>query len=230
MVSDQDLQTAFSQMTDTVDYQLSQIVSENKFLVLADIELARVVNHVAYITAHLGYGYNFIYGMYWPFTADDDWIWSTVNEGYYPPAGKCDGTEYGVSDGSNEIQWRLNNPVIQPSPTTYINLVTIEVNFLNCWYNEPPQLSRVFNTTNGNYCLQNEELTNFVMHADWIIYDYNDPSNDFGNIIIEDGEGARPYGWNFIRIEIMDDLLYTGSTYFHNYSITYGVPTGQIPD
>ncbi|RLD85670.1 MAG: hypothetical protein DRJ02_09960 [Bacteroidetes bacterium] len=79
--------------------------------------------------------------------------------------------------------------------------------------------------------MENEELTFFLEAAHWIIYDYNLLYNDSGwPIVIEDGEGARPEGKNFISIEIIDAFEYAYSRNFHHYHITYGIPTGIIPD
>ena len=53
--------------------------------------------------------------------------------------------------------------------------------------------------------MENEELTFFLEATDWIIYDYNDLSNDDPDkIIIKDGEGARPEGKDFVSIDILD--------------------------
>ncbi len=228
MVTEAEVQQVYNLMLDTLNYQLSLFNDDVKFAVFSDVELIEVVGNTAHIMALNGYGSGFIYGLYWPFIADDDWIWGTLSG---PLAGKCDGTEIGVSDGSDELSWRLNNPSAQPSTWKYTDIETVAVHFMNCTYNEPPQLPRVFSSLDGNHCMENEELTFFLEAAHWIIYDYNLLYNDSGwPIVIEDGEGARPEGKNFISIEIIDAFEYAYSRNFHHYHITYGIPTGIIPD
>ena len=212
LVSDQDMQTAFSQMTDTVDYQLSQIVSENKFLVLADVELIRIENHVAYISAHLGYGYNFVLGMYWPFISSDDWLWGTVNPAM-PLAGKCDGTEIGVSDASNELRWRLNNPVVQPVNVYYTDLETLETEGSDFEDdNSNPRLYIGWNYPVDN-CLTNDTLTYYLIQSHDIMYTY-----DYNG-------GLRPPTKSFMGVEIFDYLWMGNPPYhLHYYFVTYGIP------
>jgi hypothetical protein len=151
---------------------------------------------------------------YYPFSEDDDWIWGTLNEGPPPygnqPEGKCDGTMQGVSDGSNEITWRLmygSNTWVGGS-RGYTDLITIEV--------EPddfPSQIYVDETYTLSNCLYNEHLQFYLLEADEIIYN--------GSPL-----GVKPAGKNFVGIEIDDTW---GGTlgepfYCHYYYITYGVP------
>ncbi len=76
----------------------------------------------------------------------------------------------------------------------------------------------------SNYCMQNNELAEYLNEYDNIIYTFNDPSNDNGALLIEDGEGARPFGKNFIRIHIVDDFALFNSYWHHKLEIRYGIP------
>jgi len=176
-----DVQIVNQEMNDTFLYQLSLFTEEVKCMKFWDVNADSVVGTTAYISATSGFGLNLLIGTYYGFSNDDDWIWGTLGQANgEPAAGKCDGTMVGVSDGSDELQWRLNNPALQPlqQPTFYTNLKTIEVNFMNCYYNEPPNLQRVFKVLEEySYCLENTELTDLLLAADLIVNDYNDPSN-----------------------------------------------------
>ncbi len=206
-----DVQTLNSQMETDIQNQLESIDSEETFMRFCDVVLDSIVSNTAYITAINGFGFNLVSG-YYPFSDDDDWIWGTLGEDppTVPPAGKCDGTMYGVSDGSNEIAWRLmygSNTWVGGSGG-YTDLVTIEV--------EPTdfegQIYRDDTYTIDN-CLYNEYLQYYLLEADEIIYN-SDPI------------GVKPAGKNFVGIEIDD--TWGGSMqypfYCHYYSITYGVP------
>ncbi len=232
-----DVQTVNQQMEDTLLYQLALFPEEVKCMKFWDVNADSIIGTTAYVSATSGFGLNIIIGTYYGFSDDDDWIWGTPGQEYGdPPAGKCDGTMVGVSDGSDELQWRLNNPALQPFQNIefYTNLQTEEVNFFNCYYNEPPYLDRVFNKLNqAEYCMEDTELTDFLLAADLIVNDYNDPLNDGGmwGIMILDGEGARPIGKDFVSISIEDlFLMVGGSTFMHNYKITYGIPSYHTPD
>lgn len=225
LVTESDVQLVYNQMLDSISYQLSLINNDVKFLVFADIKLDRIENNTAYYVGGFGYGFQFILNTYWPFNDDDDWIWGTITG---PFSGMCDGTEIGVSDGSNELEWRINNPAADSPPVTYSNIETVEVYFLNCYYEEPPELHRVYENDDNLYCLHDTELTELIQHAHYIIYDYNEIWNDDSwAIIVADGEGARPDGKDFINISIIDNFISStqGVTYYHQYFITYGTPT-----
>lgn len=227
MVAMGDVEVVYNQMEDSLNAQFNQIPCDIKHLRFSDVALDSVAGSTAYLTLANGYGFNLILGMYYPFEEDDDWYWGTDGEIIgVPPRGKCDGSEVGVSDGSNELAWRLNNPVPTTQATLYTDIETFAVHYMNCTYNEPPQLPRVFSTLDGNYCMENDTLTFYLEAADLIIFDYNDTTNDSGwPIVIEDGEGARPAGKDFVSVEIVDDFSYYDTKWFHHYQITYGIPT-----
>ncbi|MEJ2595919.1 MAG: hypothetical protein P8100_12535 [bacterium] len=225
-----DVATVYDQMEDTLLIQFQQLVNTVKIIVMCDVALDSTDAGYAYLTLTNGFGLD-LASQYEPFDEDDDWIWGDIFEIFgYPPPGKCDSTEYGVSDGSNELSKRLNNPYLQTGEQYFFtDIETFEVNFYNCVYYEPPQLPRVFSVyQNGDFCMDNDTLTFYLEAADWIIYDYNDPSNDIGGIFLADGEGARPFGKDFISIQIEDEFSLNDITYFHNYLISYGLKN-QVP-
>ena len=124
MVLLDDVQTLYSQMTADYLANFNSIESNEKLLRFSDVALDSIVESIAYVSSTRFFDYHWLLNMYWGFAADDDWYWGTLGQEYgNPPLGKCDGTEYGVSDGSDELQWRLNNPVVLPVGNyTYINL------------------------------------------------------------------------------------------------------------
>jgi len=208
-----DVQSLNTQMEDDILDKLDEIDSDEAFLRFCDVVLDSIVSNTAYVTAINGFGYNLVLG-YYPFSEDDDWIWGTLNEGPPPygnqPEGKCDGTMQGVSDGSNEITWRLlygSNTWVGGSGG-YTDLVTIEVepgDFENQIY--------IDYTGTPDKCLYNENLEYYLLEADEIIYN-SSPT------------GVKPAGKNFVSIEIDDTFTSLGgnTVYCHYYKITYGIP------
>ncbi len=226
-----DVQTVNQQMEDSLLYQLSLFPEEVKCMKFWDVNADSIVGTTAYLSATSGFGLNLLLGIYYGFDEDDDWWWGTLGEGPYdPPLGKCDGAQVGVSDGSNELKWRLNNPALQAQQQVYFyyDLEVVTANFTNCYYNEPPQLKRVYSEFYHDHCMENTELEDYLLAADLIINDYNDPTNDvWPTIYILDGEGARPVGKEFVNIDIVDYYVNAGMdvTYFHHYIMSFGVPS-----
>jgi hypothetical protein len=219
MISESQVQQILDEMLAEIDYQYSQIGTEEKYVRFTDIALGVDENDNEVMMATTGFSLNYILGTYWPFNADDDWIWGTPGEELgAPPAGKCDGTMAGDSDGSNELEWRLNHPISLPPGTSYTDIQVIEVypDFV-----EQLNAERIYNGGNFYDCLDDQELTTLLISADQIYYDYND--ND---PYIEMDEGARPVGKNFISTEIIDDFTLTdhGTLYVHAHEIRYGIP------
>ena len=220
MVSEDDVEVIYDQMEDTLYYYLSTIDAEHKFIAFADVQLNGVENNVAELEMISGYGYNLVLGTYVPFEEDDDWIWGTLDGNAL--AGKCDGTMVGVSDGSNELEWRFNNPQCAPvNSGGYTNLETVHVIGGDPVNANGDYMVYVDFDYNWQACLLNEKLTFYLTQGHDIIYEYDDPGTWWT-------EGRRPPGKDFIRIDI-DDESAGGIAYVHYYYITYGLPIG-LPD
>lgn len=152
----------------------------------------------------------------WPFNEDDDWYWGTLGQELgNPPLGKCDGTQVGVSDGSDELQWRLNNPATQQTQPIYFftDLVMLEATGFE-WDNGAPMLYVGWDYPEDN-CLTNDTLTYFLLQSHDIINTYDDEG------------GLRPPGKSFAGVEIMDDLVLipNDGIHYHKYEVTYGIPS-----
>jgi len=214
-----DVQALYQRMIDTINVQLAGINSDVKFLAFSDVQKDSVVGNTAYLTTNNGYGFNLILGIYEPF--DDNWIWGTLSNPDAPPyPGNCDQTDFS-SDGSNEIEYRLNHPVVVSSGTAYTDLETRNTNgqyFLD--NNGNPRLYWD-NSMNLYHCMNNQELTDNLINAHDIINTYDDIDPNTGEPL-----GLRPHGKDFVRVNIIDDVIvYSNSgAYLHNYEVTYGIP------
>ena len=223
MATDAAVQAVYQLMLDTIDYHLSQIDASMKFLVFCDVELIEVVGNTAFVQATNGYGFNLILGWYTPFEVDDDWIWGDN-------MGSCNSSPLTeLSDASDEMQYRLNHPAVQINTGAdgYTDYETVEITYANCANTIGPW--KIYYGSNYSYCIQDAELTTRLEGAHDLIYDYNDPSNDYGIwdlVIYEDeGEGARPADKDFISIEIVDETVVSSSyLYLHRYILTYAKP------
>ncbi len=219
-VTNSDVQALYQRMVDTISSQLATINSSVKFLAFSDVQQDSVVGTTAYLTTNNGYGYHFILGLYEPFT--DSWIWGTLSNPEEPPyAGNCDGNDFS-SDGSNEIQYRLNHPAAVPYSTGYTDLETDyatgevfeDSNFNPRLYWDP--------THDAMHCMSIAELTDNLVNADDIIKTYNDIDPNTGEPM-----GLRPHGKNFVKVTIFDDMITLPNgnyVYLHHYYVTYGVP------
>ncbi len=209
---ERDIQEVYQLMLDSVDYHLSQINASMKFLVFCDVELTEIIGNTAYVQATNGYGFNLVLGWYTPI--DDDWIWGTY--GGSGLAGNCNGNDF-TSDGSNEIQYRINHPAVQtPGPGSYTDYITIYRTGTNLGYD-----GRIYwdETSTIDKCLLVNTLNDLLSDAHNLIYNYDDLNTT------EYIEGFRPQGKDFISIEIIDDQV-PGSSgpFLHQYKITYAVP------
>ncbi len=219
-VSNSDVQALYQRMVDTITAQLATINSSVKFLAFSDVQQDSVIGTTAYLSTNNGYGYNFILGLYEPFT--DSWIWGTLDNPEQPPyAGNCAQTDFS-SDGSNEIQYRLNHPAVLPWRTGYTNLETKYTN--GSFFVDANGNPRLYwdPTHDGMHCMSIAELTDNLVNADDIIKTYNDPDPNTG-----DPMGLRPHGKSFVRVNIIDDMIPNGGSnypYLHNYEVTYGKP------
>ncbi len=218
MVTMSDVQALYQRMIDTINVQLAGINSNVKFMNFSDVQQDSVVGNTAYLSTNNGYSFNLILGIYQNFT--DDWIWGTLGEEYgTPPAGNCAGTDF-TSDGSDEIQYRLNHPVASGQGSAYTDLETdytngqyfLDENYVPRLYWDP--------THDANHCMHIPELTDNLINADNIIKTYDDIDPNTGLPL-----GLRPHGKNFIRVQIFDDMT-VGSPQFydHWHEVTYGKP------
>ncbi len=224
---ERDIQEVYQLMLDSVDYHLSQINASMKFLVFCDVELTEIIGNTAYVQATNGYGFNLVLGWYTPFGVDDDWIWG-FNQ------GSCNSSPLDDdSDASDELQYRLNHPAVQVNTGAdgYTDYETVEITRLNCTSTDNDYY--IFEDTDDDYCMQDAELTYRLEGAHSLIYNYNNLANDnsIWDIVIdeENGEGARPEDKEFISIEI-EDGVYVGGLYAHEYKITYAKPYFMITE
>ncbi len=198
--------------------ELEQIPSDEKQLRLTDVALDSITGNTAHLSITNIYGSGGAVGYYRPFEEGDDWIWGTLTQIYGdPPAGKCNGTMVGVSDGSDELMKKLNNPLIQyAGPYTWIpaSLETIDLRGFD-YETEPPvawPLHRLY--VGWDYpednCLTHELLNFYLFESHKIIYDFN--------------EGVRPEGKSMKHVQIDDDLkLGEFPDKHHWYRVTYGI-------
>ncbi len=207
LVSMDDVQALYQQMVDSITAQLNSIAGTVKFLKFSDVQQDSVVGSTAYITSNNGYGQGFILGLYPPFT--DDWIWGTLGEEYgTPPSGNCDGTDL-TSDGSDEIQYRLNHPAAVSNAVGYTD---IETKPMTGWdFEDGNGNPRLLVTTDIDHCMSIAELTDNLTNADDII---KTPAPD----------GLKPDGKSFISVVIFDDVTVGSTFYLHYYEVSYGIP------
>jgi len=218
-----DVEILYSQMETQLLADLTGISDPVSFLAIADVALDSVVGNTAHLSVSNGLGVGELI-IYDPFEEDDDWIWGTGHPSD-PLAGKCNGDMVGESDGSNELEYRLNNPNVSYPPSGYTDIEIVDINYMNCYYENPFNLNRVFNTLDYYFCIENDEMNNYLSEYDYIVYEYNNTGNDgSGMIFVFNGEGARPGGKNFISVAIEDAFNYDSQRLFHFLHIRYGKP------
>ena len=218
-LSMQDASALFSTMQTDLETELANLDPTADKLKLTDVVLDSIEGNTAYLSANRVFGLS-ISAMYDAFDEDDDWIWGTVEQTLYgdPPAGKCDGTMVGVSDGSDELQRRLNNPNFAfDQQFIIVDVITIEYINGDTWRdsNGDPLLF-IINDEQPDYdwfyCLTNEALTEQLSNAHTILYSYDDEG------------GVRPQGLYLSNVVIKDDFISVNYTshLLHNYDATYG--------
>lgn len=180
-LSMQDASALFNTMQSDLETELANLNPTDDKLKLTDVVLDSIEGNTAYLSANRVFGIG-ISAMYDAFDEDDDWIWGgTVGQSLFgdPPAGKCDGTMYGVSDGSDELQRRLNNPNFAfDQQFIIVDVVTIEDINGGTWSDGNGPLLFWINSTQPDYdwfyCLTNEALTEQLSNAHTILYSYED--------------------------------------------------------
>jgi len=207
MVPETEVQQVYNLMLDTLNYQLSLLDDDVKFTVFSDVQLDEVDGNTAQLTVNNGYGSGFILGLYPPF--DDNWIWGTLDNPDEPPyAGNCDQTDFS-SDGSNEIEYRLNHPAAVPANVRYTDIEIVGMSGMD--FEDENGNPMLYVGTNINHCMTIEELTNNLVNADYLIKH-------------EPPEGIKPDGKSHINVIIWDDVIVGNNTYLHYYDVTYGIP------
>ncbi len=206
-----DVQIVYDAMEDTLEMQFLDLINTVKIIVICDVSIDSTDANMAYLTLTNGFGLD-LPTQYEPFDEDDDWIWGTLTDTL---SGKCDSTMIGLSDGSNELQWRLNNPLlVAPEPIYGYTDVVINEAEGDEYFEDGNYRLYWDETGNADSCLTNERLTYYLWESDDIIHSY-----------IANG-GERPAGKDFIRVEIIDTMIApTGASWFmHYYYISYGIP------
>ncbi|RLD41223.1 MAG: hypothetical protein DRI88_12810 [Bacteroidetes bacterium] len=207
MVPEAEVQQVYNLMLDTLNYQLALLNDDVKFTVFSDVQLDEVDGNTARLTVNNGYGSGFILGLYPPF--DDNWIWGTLDNPDEPPyAGNCDQTDFS-SDGSNEIEYRLNHPAAVPANVRYTDIEIVGMSGMD--FEDENGNPMLYVGTNINHCMTIEELTNNLVNADYLIKH-------------EPPEGIKPDGKSHINVIIWDDVIVGNNTYLHYYDVTYGIP------
>ncbi|PKP51702.1 MAG: hypothetical protein CVT92_12055 [Bacteroidetes bacterium HGW-Bacteroidetes-1] len=198
-------------------FALNALEGDDKYLKLTDVNLDSITGDTAYISSTNVFGLRLIEGLYFPFQEGEDWIWGSLGQIYGdPPVGRCDGTMVGISDASDQLQWKLNHPVVTTEPYVFVNLETRVADGI-MYYNE--RLYTGWNYPEHN-CLTSDTLNHYLQQSHIII---NDPA-----------EGLRPFGKEFSHVVIDDYLLMWsgGGRYFHYYTVYYGnkITAGHIDD
>jgi hypothetical protein len=101
-----DAQTLYATMEQ--DLSNNHKSGEEEVIIFSDVAVDSIDGMTAYMSGTNGYSSG-IARHYTPF--DDDWVWGTLGGSL---VGNCDQDDFS-SDGSNELEWRLNNPL--PVPT-----------------------------------------------------------------------------------------------------------------
>jgi hypothetical protein len=206
-------ETMYDQMEADLLAELEQIPSEEKNLRFADVRLDSLLGSTAYISVVRAFGFKFIYGAYEPFQEDDDWYWGTLGQFHgNPPLGKCDGTAQGVSDGSDELMRRLNNPVFDYDQQ--FRFVPTSLNTITTAGFEWDERLYVGWDYPANNCLTNERLTYYLEESHEILHQFQGQG------------GIRPAGKHLYDVYIEDAIGFFGDGYhYHTYFATYGILT-----
>ena len=215
-LSMEDAAALYSIMQADLETELANLDPTDDKLKLTDVALDSIEGNTAFLSANRVFGIN-IAVLYDEFEEDDDWIWGPINH-HYPPPGRCDGTMVGVSDGSDELQRRLNNPNFSyDQPYIFVNLQTVwEITGIT-WQDELGNPMLFFKGSwepdySEDYCMTNQELTTNLANAHTILYSY------------EGQGGVRPSGKYLSNVDIDDALIPWGyqSSILHLYNATYG--------
>ncbi len=202
-----DMATLYQNIDNDRVQQMSALGEGDHYLKLTDVNIDSIVGTTAYLSSTNVFGLRLIEGLYLPFQEGDDWIWGTLGQDLgSPPAGKCDGSMYGVSDASDELAWKLNHPAVSTVPYVFVSCTT----YTAVGFDYDERLYIGWNYPQNN-CLTSDTLNYYLQQSHLIL---NDPA-----------EGLRPLGKEFCNVEIIDELVMssTNSWHIHFYNVSYGI-------
>jgi hypothetical protein len=209
-----DAANVFANMQTDLANEMAELEGSDNYLKLTDVTLDSVQGNTAYVSANRVIGLRLVAGIYEPFDEGDDWIWGTpgYNE---PPAGRCDGTLVGVSDGSDEIARRLNNPWVVPEENYRFILNTLETVEVDVIFDYEFEGRLFGGYYDYFYCIEDDMMTYYLEQSHMI---FTDPA-----------EGIVPNNKQLYHISI-DDALWLGVGFIsHHYYATYGEVTLIAP-
>jgi hypothetical protein len=203
-----DVVSVYNQLIADMDYELGQIESDYKFLIIADLEQESLKTGSFTMTLTAGMGINpLVY--YQPITTTDDWRSGNMHGHCVNPAWD--------SDAGLELKRRFNNPymALPAPPYQWINpYVTTLLS-----YEQFP--GRIFHEhASSDPCVEYTELKSLLTQGHYIIY--NTPS--------ETPSGVRPSNLQFRLIDLWtNNNNPTDNEYWHKYQIYYGTPVSVPP-
>ncbi|MBU1369612.1 MAG: hypothetical protein KJ578_13510 [Bacteroidetes bacterium] len=204
-----DAAEVYANMQTDLANEMADLEGSDNYLKLTDVALDSVQGNTAFLSASRVLGLRLVAGIYEPFDADDDWIW-----GY--DQGRCDGTMAGVSDASNEIQRRMNNPWVVPDRNYRFILNTLETVEVDPFYDHEFSC-RLFGDYGvpPNWCINENFMTIYLEQSHLI---FTDPA-----------EGIVPNNKQLYHISIDDRSYLDGGYSSHHYFATYGEVTLIAP-
>jgi len=139
---------------------------------------------------------------YYQFEENEDWIWGFDGG----PCGNNTGTE--MTDASNELQDKFNNPIVVGPSGFYTDVFFIETMGLMWDPDDDNPSSRdriIYVGTDINQCLEHEELNFYLNKFDYIKDELNTDEDDFKSV------------------QVIDDVMPgEKGQYFHLYKLFYG--------
>jgi len=215
------MNTMYNQMLSDLDSLEIIIADPDVIPVFAILDILTSNAEEAELRLVIGFGY-YSSGNYAPFYDDDDWKFGNMR-------GHCDGTNFGDSDGGQELKVRLNNPYFTwGDPGSFINPEEKIVNYYEYpdIYNEHPQPDSVdyfifYQVTSGfSPCLENEELDFYLNKASDIIYTYEYNYLPGSDTLYGQRPPGKTYEW--FSIWTPDTTFTNSHSWAHRYYIHYG--------
>ena len=230
----------YSSMNAMYDKMVSDLDSLE--IVIADPNIIPIFARLIFLSSNssnaqymmiLGGG-SYYSGNYAPFYEDDDWKFGNMQ-------GHCDGSNATQSDAGQELKYRLNHPLFDYSPGSFVDPQTYpeitfsgypDVNNLNPDPNCHYMLFYEERTVaQGPPCLENEELTFYLNRAHEIFYTFQNQL--LPNTTTEQSlYGKRPVGKYFVEMTLWtpSGTAQNGKLFWeHRYTPTYAFRV-NLPD